>query len=173
MEVLMRHASTLPACTGSRGVIGWRQRWLRRTLIGAVVVASTAAGFARLWLPDLQLVALLHSAAGEHLAQGDLLALVQQGRGQDAFARAFEHGDELFETTFNALDGVGANVGDGQRFTRVPRADQTGPGEWARHTPSRATGPNAASCNACHEIPGDDGAGGSQNNAIRDPFHTG
>jgi len=32
-------------------------------------------------------------------------------------------GDELFETRFNALDGAGMNVGDGGRFTRVPRAD--------------------------------------------------
>src|SRR5262245_61856101 len=85
---------------------------------------------------------------------------------------AFEHGDELFETTFNALDGVGANVGDGQRFTRVPRADQAGPGEWAAHVPERTTGPNAAACTSCHNEPVEDGAGGVQSNVIRDPFHT-
>ncbi len=43
---------------------------------------------------------------------------------------AFELGDELFGTQFNALDGSGANVGRGQRFTRVPRADLKGPTEW-------------------------------------------
>ena len=72
---------------------------------------------------------------------------------------AFEGGDELFETVFNALDGVGANVGQGQRFTRMPRADLRGFGEWANHVPARETGPNAASCNSCHNQPSDDGAG--------------
>jgi hypothetical protein len=92
------------------------------------------------------------------------------------FLETFECGDVLFDTEFNAVDGVGANVGDGGRFTRVPRADLTGPGEWATHVPTRATGPNAAACTGCHrgaEIGGaGDGSGPAEVNVIRDPFAT-
>ena len=66
------------------------------------------------------------------------------------FLGSFDCGDEFFETQFNAVDGGGANVGDGLRYTRVPRADLDGPGEWANHVPTRIPGPNAASCNGCH-----------------------
>ena len=41
-----------------------------------------------------------------------------------AFEHAFEMGDELFETVFNAADGVGANIGNGARFSQLPRADR-------------------------------------------------
>jgi hypothetical protein len=78
----------------------------------------------------------------------------------EAFELAFEHGDEMFETIFVAPDGVGANIGNGARFTRVPRADLAEPGQWATHTPTRITGPNAAACNGCHNKPAIDGAGG-------------
>jgi hypothetical protein len=86
---------------------------------------------------------------------------------------AFELGDELFGTQFNALDGGGANVGRGQRYTRVPRADLRGTGEWFRHTPARVTGPNAGGCFECHEQPFEDGAGTAALNVHRDPFRTG
>jgi cytochrome c peroxidase len=122
---------------------------------------------------DLSLVGALHDAEAEHIEQADLMALVTNGESAAAFETAFAIGDELFETRFNALDGVGANVGQGQRFTRVPRADLTGPGEWANHTPARATGPNAEECAACHNTPTDDGAGLAASNVHRDPLHTG
>jgi hypothetical protein len=109
----------------------------------------------------------------EHLDQLELLDLVERGEAREAFEIAFEHGDELFETVFSAADGVGANVGNGSLFTRVPRADLSGPGEWATHTPRRPTGPNADACNACHNKPADDGAGGIEANVVRDPHHTG
>jgi Di-haem oxidoreductase, putative peroxidase len=109
----------------------------------------------------------------EHLDQFELLDLLDRGEALEAFETAFEHGDELFETVFSAADGVGANVGNGSLFTRVPRADLTGPGEWATHTPRRPTGPNADACNACHNKPADDGAGGIEANVVRDPHHTG
>jgi hypothetical protein len=92
------------------------------------------------------------------------------------FLEIFECGDVLFDTEFNAVDGVGANVGDGGRFTRVPRADLTGPGEWATHVPTRATGPNAAACTGCHRGAAIGGAGDASGpaelNVIRDPFAT-
>ena len=58
---------------------------------------------------------------GEHADQATIYNLVVAGESQDAFDMAFEFGDELFEAHFNSYDGVGANVGLNQRFTRVPR----------------------------------------------------
>ena len=78
--------------------------------------------------------------AAEHVDQNALVALLRSGDPAAAYEAAFEGGDELFETIFNALDGVGANVGKGERFTRTPRADLRGFGEWANHVPARETG---------------------------------
>ena len=140
--------------------------------LSALVLCSGAA-ILRAIVNDLTLVETLHPANTEHLDQGDLLGLVQTDQKAEAFIEAFEHGDELFETEFNAIAGVGANVGDGSRFTRVPRADLTAAGHWATHTPKRATGPNATSCAACHEQPFDDGSGAAVSNVHRDPQHSG
>ena len=109
----------------------------------------------------------------EHLDQGELVEMIKQGRVDEAFELAFEHGDEMFETTFVAPDGVGVNVGNGALFTRVPRTDLSTPGAWATHTPARITGPNAAACNGCHNKPFNDGAGGIEVNVVRDPLMTG
>jgi len=111
-----------------------------------------------------------HAPQAEHCIQEELNAI---GDPHERFEETFECGDELFETVFNSLDGVGANVGGGLRFTRVPRADRAGPGEWASHVPARATGPNAQACNQCHSLPADDGAGPAAANVHRDPLHTG
>ena len=89
------------------------------------------------------------------------------------FADTFECGDELFGTVFNALDGVGINVGDGSRFTRVPRADLNGNGQWNRNVPPRVTGPNGQACEECHNVPVGDGAGFVNSNVVRDPLHAG
>lgn len=121
---------------------------------------------------DLTLVGALHSPQAEHLDQQTLDDLIAGGQTEEAFDEAFEHGDELFETTFNALDGVGANVGNGQRFSRIPRADLTLTGQWNTHFPARVTGPNAESCNGCHNMPTDDGAGPAAANVHRDPLHS-
>lgn len=119
------------------------------------------------------LVATLHSSATMHLEQQELDGLVRSGDNDAAFDLAFEFGDAFFETVHNALDGVGAKVGNGQLFTRVPRADLSAAGEWADHTPARATGPNAASCASCHIDPAEDGSGSTAANVHRDPGHTG
>ena len=150
-------------------------RTLRRLKTLGIVLglcALTAATTA--FIRDLTLVAELNApAVPAHLDQNELLSLVQRGRGHSAFDKAFTQGDRLFDAAFNALDGVGANVGQGQRFTRMPRADLTGPGEWANHVPSRATGPNARGCVECHNEPVTDGAGGIAGNVVRDPRHSG
>ncbi len=144
----------------------------RRILLTAAIFAGTSLATWAI-VTDLSLVAQLHSpAATEHADQYEFYNMVLNGMSDEAFDLAFETGDEFFETRFNALDGVGANVGDGQRFTRVPRADLTGPGEWANHQPPRETGPNAESCNACHNSPLDDGAGSAVGNVHRDPLRT-
>src|SRR5262245_50131306 len=57
------------------------------------------------------------------------------------FDEIFECGDEIFGTRFNESDGVGANVGDGGRFTKVPRADLKGARQWFNHKPPRVVGP--------------------------------
>jgi hypothetical protein len=90
--------------------------------------------------------------------------------GRD-FTKTFECGDELFGTVFNAIDGVGINVGDGGHFTRLPRADLNGNGQWNRNVPARITGPNGQSCAECHNFPVEDGAGLINSNVIRDPQH--
>ncbi len=63
------------------------------------------------------------------------------------FLDIFECGDALFETEFNAVDGVGAVFGTGQRFTRTPRFDLD---QYANIQPTRLTGPNSSACNHCH-----------------------
>ncbi len=112
----------------------------------------------------------VHDPVAEHADQADLNAIVDS---HEKFLETFELGDELFATPFNALDGGGANVGRGQRYTRVPRADLKGGSEWFNHTPSRVTGPNAAGCFECHEVPFEDGGGLASANVHRDPFRTG
>lgn len=90
-----------------------------------------------------------------------------------AFVFAFEAGDELTEARFTTERGAGANVGLGQRFTRFPRADLKGPGEWAQHFPAREGGPQAQSCIACHASPLPNGAGALALNVVVDPLQTG
>jgi hypothetical protein len=137
-------------------------------LLAGLFLASGVGVYAI--VTDLSLVAELHEPAERPLVdQEELRDLVRNGQAAEAFEEAFEVGDEFFGTQFNALDGVGANVGRGQRFTRVPRADLSGPGQWRNHIPVRATGPNALGCFECHETPAEDGAGLIGGNVIRDP----
>ncbi len=144
----------------------WRLR------LGLAVVIVLGCGTAGAFVTNLAGVSAVHTpAAAEHADQFEFTNLVTKGKGFEAFQAAFEDGDELFETPFNALDGGGANVGQGQRYTRTPRADLNAFGEWATHTPKRATGPNAQACNECHANP-DDAAGPASANVSRDPFHT-
>jgi hypothetical protein len=111
-------------------------------------------------------------ALGGHIVQSTLTNEVIAGQNAQAFAQAFTLGDGMFAAKFHAADGGGANVGVGERYTRMPRADLTGAGQWATHTPARATGPNATGCNKCHNQGGDDGGGDSSANVHRDGNHT-
>lgn len=146
-------------------------RLLLHASLAVALLLGTAAG-ASAFIFDLTLVEALHDALAEHTDQSELNDLVAAGEDEEAFDLAFERGDELFEVQFNALDGGGANVGDGQRYTRVPRADLVAANQWANHFPARATGPNAAACNHCHNVPFDDGAGFIAGNVHRDPLHS-
>ncbi len=105
----------------------------------------------------------------EAVQQEELLRFLEQGKPAAGFRWAFAQGEELFEAPFTALDGGGARVGGGMRYTRLPRPDLAGPGEWAQHVPPRTTGPNAMSCTACHDTPTSDGSGGPSANVHRDP----
>ncbi len=139
---------------------------LTATLLGGATSAYAI-------MTSLELVDQLHEPQAEQVDQFALLDLIQSGEGSAAFEGAFETGDELFETRFNALDGVGADVGDGTRFTRVPRADLEGPGEWADHFPPRVTGPNGQACNECHAVPFGTAAGNAAMTVHRDPTRSG
>lgn len=108
----------------------------------------------------------------EHITQAELNALVDSDP-HEAFITAFEVGDEIFEIEANELDGVGANVGNGERFSKVPRMDLDGSEEWASHIPARDTGPNGQACTECHLKPFADGAGPIAGNNVRDPLRTG
>ncbi|WP_160115966.1 di-heme oxidoredictase family protein [Candidatus Halocynthiibacter alkanivorans] len=119
------------------------------------------------------LAAPLFAAEDLFITQAEINQLTAAGKTQEAFDFAFEAGDELFEHNFIAAQGGGANVGNGQRFTLVPRADLTTEGAWATHFPARSTGPNAQSCATCHNLPFGDGAGDVSQNNIRDPEMTG
>jgi len=134
---------------------------------GAVVVFTAAVAWAI--VTDFTNVALVHSPLAEHVTQAELNATPRN----EVFLEAFEIGDELFGTQFNALDGAGGNVGAGQRFTHIPRADLKGPREWFNHRPARVTGPNAQGCFECHEQPFEDGSGTNAQNVHRDTFRTG
>jgi len=98
--------------------------------------------------------------------------------GTITFAEMFQDGNLMFQTPFNNLDGVGANLKQDTsvslRFSRVPRADLPG----FTSDPFRATGPNARSCTSCHNGPtagdprADDTSGDTVANAQRDPQRT-
>lgn len=121
----------------------------------------------------MTLVGDVHEPVASHNSQISFLRISAIESREDAFHEIFELGDELFDTDFNTLDGGGANVGNGMRFSRVPRADLKGEKQWASHVPYRHTGPNAQSCTACHNQPFEDGAGGAAMNVVRDPTGSG
>lgn len=158
--------------TSPRSRVPRSLRWPLR--VGAGLAVSLVGVCAYGVATGIQLVSMLEKPAfQDHVHQSPLTAAVQAGNGQVAFEVAFAEGDELFEAKFNVLDGAGANVGNGEKFTRVPRADLTASGGWASHIPSRETGPNAQSCTTCHAQPTEDGAGTIASNVHRDPQHTG
>ena len=133
--------------------IPFLRRFSRPLLLSTCLLLASISAWAI--VTELASVATVHSPVAEHIDQAELNALT----GNAKFTEAFEIGDELFATAFNALDGGGANVGRGQRYTRVPRADLRGSNEWFNHKPNRVTGPNGAGCFECHEAPFEDGAG--------------
>lgn len=86
--------------------------------------------------------------------------------GAMRFRELFIIGDELFETAFNSLDGVGA--------LRLP--DSTAhPTRFSRSPPGggRFTGPNGQACNACHNVPFGTSAGEASSNVLQDPARAG
>ena len=141
-----------------------RSKLARAGVAGASLLGAGVAVAVVTQLNDLQRVDAVDDRAFTH---SDQLTI----RSSD-FDDVFEAGDEFFDTEFNLLDGGGANVGRGQRYSRVPRADLRGPGEWFNHQPARETGPNAAACTDCHRGPGD-GAGAAGSNVHRDPRRNG
>lgn len=154
-----------------------RTRSVRRKvplLIAAgALLATGVTAWAIVDTDELTLVRQVHTAVHVKTFQSELNDLVSAGQNEQAFELAFERGDGIFGAAFNAVDGSGANVGNGERYSHVPRPDLTGPGQWATHLPTRVTGPNAQSCAECHNVPVEDGAGRPSANVHRDPQRTG
>ena len=98
-------------------------RWPLR--VGAVVGVLLAASGAYAIITGSALVKTLHPTTVAHVVQGALHLTNKAGDHQLSCSVSFQEGDELFEATFTSVDGVGANVGKGERFTHVPRADLT------------------------------------------------
>ena len=139
-------------------------KFARASVAGASLLGAGVAVAVVNQVADLQRLDTVYDPAFTHSDQLTIRS--------SEFADVFEAGDEFFDTEFNALDGGGANVGRSQRYTRVPRADLRGPGEWFNHQPARETGPNAAACTDCHRGPGD-GSGPAESNVHRDPRRNG
>jgi hypothetical protein len=166
--------------TMTKKLRGWaarQPRWRVGLVLATAVFGSGMSAWAIITASgDLTIVNNVQgstfSTFGGHIVQATLTNEVIAGNGSAAFAQAFAAGDAMFAAKFHAGDGGGANVGAGERYTRMPRADLTGSGQWATHTPARATGPNATGCTGCHNLGGDDGAGDSAANVHRDANHT-
>jgi hypothetical protein len=151
-----------------------RRAPVRIGLAATLVMGGALSANALFSSDERDIIEAVHGGAfEEHVNQADLNALNTAGDFAGAFATAFTAGNEMFETHFNANDGIGAVVHGHERFTRVPRADQRDGGEWFTHVPARATGPNAESCNDCHNQEGDDGSGRAVTHAHRDPKRNG
>jgi len=156
-----------------------RNAWLRRSRrlpVRLAVIALLAGSGVGAWaiVTEVSLVEKLHGGALEHTDETALRGM----RNRDAYLDAFTHGDAIFSDLFNAVDGAGANIGNGARFSRFPRADLVGNDAegramWGSHIPKRITGPDTNSCNSCHSVPAGDGAGDTGSNVIRDPGRTG
>jgi len=153
------------------------QAWVSRSwqaCLGGYAILLLGSGFGT-WvlITEPHFLGTLQQPATMPHASFDFKRLATAQQFQRVFEAAFKRGEVLFNAPFTALDGVGANGGAGQRFTRVPRAELNAAGEWATHTPARATGPNAQSCDTCHNQSSAGGVGTIASNTVRDPLHTG
>jgi hypothetical protein len=144
------------------------RRGARLLLAGTCAFASIALSGPRLaGAKDIN----TNEVAAANAVEGPRLQHCDDAVKSRDFPTIFFCGDKLFETPFTTADGIGANIGNGRRFTRVPLAKLNGPGQWARE--GRDTGPNATSCVSCHSQPDPDGAGDASSNNVRDPLMTG
>jgi mono/diheme cytochrome c family protein len=151
-----------------------------RLALVAIVAAGGGLTAYSIAPEDLAVLREVDEPAFAEIQHQDQLALNQASlavgnvaaRRIDLFTKAFDHGDELFELQFNALDGGGAYVNPQQRYTRFPRPDLKDNG-WFSHAPGRATGPNGGACIECHNQNVADGPGPASANVHRDPFRTG
>lgn len=117
---------------------------------------------------DLLTMGAIEENLGGHVSQSFLESL----DAEEAFELAFDSGKALFEMEFRAIDGVGVNMGDGDRFSSIPRPDLNWPLGWGNIIPKRTTGPNSDSCISCHRFPLRDATGQTGRNTLKiDPQH--
>ncbi|WP_086930040.1 di-heme oxidoredictase family protein [Agarilytica rhodophyticola] len=134
--------------------------------IASAALFGAASSFA---VPDLDVIDRLEEPLAEHCTQQEINAISNVRR---RFTFTFECGRRLFDTRFNILDGGGGNVGNGKRYSGVPRADLNGSDQWANHFPQRRSGPDGEACSDCHEEPLA-GAGASGLDIVSDPLNSG
>jgi len=114
-----------------------------------------------------EVISEVEQPLAEHCTQSEINAISDPN---ERFVFTFECGQRLFATRFNSLDGGGANVGDGNLYTGIPRADLNGAGEWANHVPQRRNGPDGEACVLCHAEP-ITGSGANALNIVLDPLN--
>ena len=130
----------------------------------SVFAIATLLGFGNISVAAAQATPQAEQPQAEHCRQSQINSITDP---DERFNFAFKCGQRLFSTRFSALDGGGANVGDGSLYTGVPRADLNGPGEWANHTPARRNGPDGEACVLCHVEP-TTGSGANALNIVLD-----
>jgi hypothetical protein len=156
---------------------------VRLALVAIVAAGGAATAYSVIPAEDLVIIQQVDQGSfNEEFQHQDQNQVTQQARTVNAnlgnaanrvelFTTLFDHGDELFEFEFNAIDGGGALVNGQQRFTRVPRADVRD--GWFLNSPGRSTGANSNACIHCHSKGVADGPGDANSNVHRDPFRTG
>jgi len=139
----------------------WKVAWTSRVVLASGLVFPFSSVRAELPGPD-DLRDIAENAPG-------VIEHCDEDIAERDFLKIFDCGDEMFESTFTAVDGVGANIGRGQRFTRTPRFDLD---EYARIRPKRTDGPDGTGCTECHQGAqiggGGDGPGNAASNIISD-----
>ena len=99
-------------------------------LAAGTTTAAVALNNRVLASTELGLINTLHPSDLVHTSQAELNGASSAGSPSARFTLAFDRGDQEFSHQFSAAEGGGANVGDGGRYSRMPRADLKQAGQW-------------------------------------------
>ncbi len=132
----------------------------RRLIIAALALAVAAASLSGAFFgctggdAEVQTTPIIgdEPAIKRHLSQQDIEA------GKYTIEELIEHGRELFVASFNTLDGAGRPELTGEGRDRAMRVM---PDNF-----NRISGPDANSCQDCHNLPAPGGGGGNASNVF-------